>query len=60
MDDVVDENAQKYTIRVYMKLGEEVFNGCTEVESDNDHLEFIDKNDKRHEFYGVAYHIQQE
>lgn len=62
MDDVVDENEQKYTITVYRSATEaEVFHGCTEVEHNDESLEFIDKNGKGHELYGVdSYHIAEE
>jgi hypothetical protein len=63
MDDVKDDNEKRYTVTVYYDKGQEVFNNCTEVESnpDEEQVQFTDRNGKPHEFYGLdCYHIAEE
>jgi hypothetical protein len=54
------DNEPRHTVTVYREQGDEVFNGCTSVDANDRQLQFTDKNDKTHEFYGVSYHIAQE
>jgi hypothetical protein len=61
MDDVTDDNQQKFTIRVQSPHGEvEVFYNATEIERDCDDLDFKDKNGKVHNFHGHAFHVAEE
>jgi len=55
-----DDNEPRYTITVFTTDGKEVFNSCTDLETNDRQLTFRDKSDKTHEFYGVDYHIQGE
>jgi hypothetical protein len=58
-----DDNLPHYTISVRYRFGDatgEVFNHCTEVDSNDDQLSFTDQNGKTHEFYNVSYHVAQE
>lgn len=61
MDHITDDNEKRYTVTVFNEQhGTEVFNSCIDVEPDDQHLLFLDKNGKSHEFFGVHYHIAQE
>lgn len=53
-------DADKHTITVYSREGNEVFNGCTEVLANDRQLCFNDSTGKRHEFYGASYHVAEE
>lgn len=56
----MDDADQKQTITVFYPEGSEVFHGCTEVTPNDRELIFNDGNGKRHELYGVSYHLVQE
>lgn len=58
-----DDNIDRYTIHVRHKAGDastETFNAATNVDAEDDRLEFDDRNGKHHIFHGVSYHVAAE
>jgi hypothetical protein len=58
-----DDNIDHYTISVRFGSGDttaQIFNSCTEVDWNDDQIEFKDRNGKHQQFKGVAFHIAEE
>ena len=60
----LDDNVTPtFTVTVRHKHGDgtpEVFNGATDVNMNEDEIEFQDRNGKQHTFFGSTYHVAEE
>jgi hypothetical protein len=55
-----DDNIDRYTVTIFTANGNQVFNQCTEVDTNDRQLTFTNHDGKHQEFYGVSYHVAQE
>lgn len=54
-------DVEKYTVTIYSQHGNEIFHGCTDVNTNVEHaVTFDDNSGKRHAFSDVSYHVAQE
>jgi len=57
----LDDEDRKHTVTLFLKDGSrDVFNHCTEVEENDESIEFVDLNGLRHRAHGLAYKIAEE